>query len=52
VDEFIGNTDINEKWSKLPPEEVAQITALYDGCVRMFDDSCGPRDGGTGESRA
>lgn len=41
VDEFIGNTDINDKWSKLPPEEVAQITALYDGCVRMFDDSVG-----------
>jgi len=41
VDEFIGNTDINDKWSKLPPEEVAQITALYDGCTRMFDDSVG-----------
>lgn len=41
VDEFIGNTDINEKWSKLPPQEVEQITALYDGCVRMFDDSVG-----------
>ncbi len=41
VDQFIGGTDINEKWSKLPPEEVEQITALYDGCVRMFDDSVG-----------
>jgi arylsulfatase A-like enzyme len=41
VDEFIGNTDINDKWSKLPPQEVAQITALYDGCTRMFDDSVG-----------
>ncbi len=41
VDQFIGGTDINEKWSKLPPKEVAQITALYDGCVRMFDDSVG-----------
>lgn len=41
VDQFIGGTDINEKWSKLPREEVEQITALYDGCVRMFDDSVG-----------
>ncbi|WP_397382496.1 sulfatase-like hydrolase/transferase [Prosthecobacter sp.] len=41
VDEFIGGTDINEKWSKLPRKEVEQITALYDGCVRMFDDSVG-----------
>lgn len=41
VDQFIGDTDINDKWSKLPPKEVAQITALYDGCVRMFDDSVG-----------
>ncbi len=41
VDEFIGNTDINEKWSKLPREEVEQIIALYDGCVRMFDDAVG-----------
>jgi arylsulfatase A-like enzyme len=41
VDQFIGGTDINEKWSKLPRAEVEQITALYDGCVRMFDDSVG-----------
>lgn len=41
VDQFIGGTDINEKWSKLPRKEVEQITALYDGCVRMFDDSVG-----------
>ncbi|MCB1277884.1 sulfatase [Prosthecobacter sp.] len=41
VDQFIGGTDINEKWSKLPRQEVEQITALYDGCVRMFDDSVG-----------
>lgn len=41
VDQFIGDTDINEKWSKLPRKEVEQITALYDGCVRMFDDSVG-----------
>lgn len=41
VDEFIGNTDINEKWSKLPREEVEQIIALYDGCICMFDDAVG-----------
>lgn len=41
VDQFIGETDINEKWSRLPQKEVEQITALYDGCVRMFDDSVG-----------
>lgn len=41
VDEFIGSTDINEKWSKFPPKEVEQVRALYDGCVRMFDDCVG-----------
>lgn len=41
VDEFIGGTDINTKWSKFPKHEVAQVTALYDGCVRMFDDCVG-----------
>jgi arylsulfatase A-like enzyme len=41
VDEFIGGTDINAKWSKFPKKEVAQVTALYDGCVRMFDDCVG-----------
>jgi hypothetical protein len=41
VDEFIGSTDINEKWSKFPPKEVEQVRALYDGCVRMFDDNVG-----------
>lgn len=41
VDEFIGSTDINEKWSKFPPREVEQVRALYDGCVRMFDDCVG-----------
>jgi len=41
VDEFIGSTDINEKWSKFPPHEVEQVNALYDGTVRMFDDSVG-----------
>jgi len=41
VDEFIGDVDIGEKWEKLPPKEVAQISALYDGTVRMFDDCVG-----------
>ena len=41
VDEFIGGTDINEKWSKFPPKEVQRINDLYDGCVRMFDDCVG-----------
>lgn len=41
VDEFIGGTDINEKWSKFPAKEVERISALYDGCVRMFDDCVG-----------
>lgn len=41
VDEFIGNVDIGKKWEKLPRKEVEQISALYDGCVRMFDDCVG-----------
>jgi arylsulfatase A-like enzyme len=41
VDEFIGNVDIGKKWESLPREEVEQINALYDGCVRMFDDCVG-----------
>lgn len=41
VDEFIGNVDISKRWEKLPSEEVEQIGALYDGCVRMFDDCVG-----------
>jgi arylsulfatase A-like enzyme len=41
VDEFIGSTDINQKWKTFPEKEVEQITALYDGCVRMFDDCVG-----------
>lgn len=41
VDEFIGNVDIGKKWEKLPRKEVEQIDALYDGCVRMFDDCVG-----------
>lgn len=41
VDEFIGNVDIGKKWEKLPTRDVEQISALYDGCVRMFDDCVG-----------
>lgn len=41
VDEFIGNVDIGNKWEKLPKHDVEQIDALYDGCVRMFDDCVG-----------
>ncbi len=41
VDEFIGDVDIGKKWEKLPPDEVDQISGLYDGCVRMFDDCVG-----------
>jgi arylsulfatase A-like enzyme len=38
IDRFIGGTDLESKWQALPPQEVAQIHALYDGCTRMFDD--------------
>jgi hypothetical protein len=41
VDEFIGNVDIGNKWESLPRHEVEQIGALYDGCVRMFDNCVG-----------
>lgn len=37
IDSFIGSTDLEDKWSALPPHEVAQIRALYDGCTRQFD---------------
>lgn len=41
VDEFIGSVDIGKKWEAMPKHEVAQINAVYDGCVRMFDDCVG-----------
>jgi len=41
IDEFIGGTDLESKWKALPPEEVRQIRALYDGCTRLFDDCVG-----------
>ncbi len=38
IDTFIGGTDLESKWKALPPHEVRQIRALYDGCTRQFDD--------------
>ncbi|MFT4176469.1 MAG: sulfatase [Luteolibacter sp.] len=37
IDSFIGSTDLENKWKMLPPHEVQQIRALYDGCTREFD---------------
>lgn len=37
IDAFIRGTDLDAKSSALPPAEVAQIRALYDGCTRNFD---------------
>jgi arylsulfatase A-like enzyme len=41
IDTFIGGTDLESKWKALPPKEVEQIRALYDGCTRRFDDYVG-----------
>jgi len=38
IDAFIGGTALDDKSAALPPHEVAQIRALYDGTTRMFDD--------------
>jgi arylsulfatase A-like enzyme len=38
IDSFIGGTDLESKWQALPPKEINQIKALYDGCTRQFDD--------------
>lgn len=38
IDAFIGGTDLENKWNKLSPEDARQISALYDGCTRQFDD--------------
>jgi arylsulfatase A-like enzyme len=38
VDKWIGTTESGEVWQSMPKEDVAQITALYDGGVRRFDD--------------
>ncbi len=41
IDSFIGSTDLESKWKALPPQEIQQIRALYDGCTRQFDDCVG-----------
>lgn len=41
IDEFIGGTEIEDKWEAMPKSEVRQVRALYDGCTRMFDDCVG-----------
>ena len=41
IDSFIGSTDLESKWKALPPKEVKQIRALYDGCTREFDHCVG-----------
>ena len=41
IDSFIGGTDLESKWKALPPHEVKQIRALYDGSTRQFDDCVG-----------
>ena len=41
IDAFIGGTDLESKWNALPPREITQIRALYDGCIREFDDCVG-----------
>ena len=41
IDAFIGGTDLESKWKALPPKEISQIRALYDGCTREFDDCVG-----------
>lgn len=38
IDSFIGSTDLQDKWKQLSPADAAQISALYDGCTRQFDD--------------
>ncbi|MEN9975783.1 MAG: hypothetical protein RLZZ282_1789 [Verrucomicrobiota bacterium] len=38
INAFIGGTDLESKWKALPPKEISQIRALYDGCTREFDD--------------
>jgi arylsulfatase A-like enzyme len=41
IDEFIGGTDLENKWNALPDKEIQQIRDLYDGCTRQFDDNVG-----------
>ncbi len=37
IDSFIGSTSLQSKWEALPPKEIQQVRALYDGCTRQFD---------------
>ena len=41
IDEFIGGTDLENKWRALPDKEIQQIRDLYDGCTRQFDENVG-----------
>ena len=41
INEFIGGTNLEDKWNKLSPADTRQISALYDGCTRQFDDCVG-----------
>lgn len=41
IDEFIGGTDLENKWKALPEKEIQQIRDLYDGCTRQFDHNVG-----------
>jgi arylsulfatase A-like enzyme len=41
IESFISGTDLESKWKALPPAEMKQIRALYDGCTRKFDDCVG-----------
>jgi arylsulfatase A-like enzyme len=41
IDEFIGGTDLENKWKALPDNEIQQIRDLYDGCTRLFDENVG-----------
>ncbi len=41
IESFISGTDLESKWKALPPPEVRQIQALYDGCTRKFDGCVG-----------
>ena len=41
INSFIGGTDLESKWQALPPAEISQIRALYDGCTREFDNCVG-----------
>lgn len=38
VDSFASKTNLEEILASAPPEDIAQINAVYDGCVRQFDD--------------